>query len=304
MPPPMRENLSETLSMALLVSALLTPSVAAATVASVAAEPVPPPVLLAAVYRPSLDPVAYWVSEKLDGVRAFWDGQRLRFRSGRPIAAPAWFVAALPAHPLDGELWIGRGEFDAVSATVRRERPLDDEWRRVQYRLFERPPASDAASTEGGLDFTQRLERLRADVAGAGVPWLSVVEQFRVADHASLSRHLAAVVAAGGEGLVLHRADAPYLTGRSEALLKLKPLRDDEATVVGYVPGKGRWQGAVGALIVERADGCRLRLGSGLSAALRQDPPPRGARVSYRYTELTSSGQPRFARYWRLAEDF
>ena len=141
---------------------------------SALAAPVAPPLLLAEVLRGDVVLADYWVSEKLDGARALWDGQSLRFRSGRPVPAPAWFIAALPPEPLDGELWLGRGRFAELSGIVRRQQPRDDEWRQVRFMVFEQP--------DGAGSFTERVERLKAIVARAGVPWLQVVEQFRVAD--------------------------------------------------------------------------------------------------------------------------
>jgi ATP-dependent DNA ligase len=85
-----------------------------------AAEALPPPLLLAERYRDGIDVSNYWISEKLDGVRAAWDGRVLRFRSGNPVPAPQWFLDGLPAEALDGELWLGRGRFDELSAIVRR----------------------------------------------------------------------------------------------------------------------------------------------------------------------------------------
>lgn len=264
--------------------------------AALAAGPEAPPLLLAEVFRGDVALADYWVSEKLDGARALWDGQSLRFRSGRPVPAPAWFVAGLPPEPLDGELWIGRGRFAELSGTVRRQQPREDEWRQVRFMVFEQPG--------GAGSFTERVERLQAIVARAGVPWLQVVEQFRVADRAALQARLDAVVAAGGEGLMLHRADAPYLTGRSDALLKLKPRLDAEATVLAHLPGRGRLAGMMGALLVETPAGVRFQLGTGFTDAERREPPPVGAQVTYVYRELTRAGVPRFASYWRRREAF
>lgn len=267
--------------------------------ALVAAGPVvyadlPPALPLAEVYAGQVDPAAYWVSEKLDGVRALWDGRSLRFRSGGAIRAPAWFTAALPAEPLDGELWMGRGTFDRLSGIVRREDPVDEDWRQVRYMVFELPG--------GAGSFTERIARIERTVAAAGVPWLRMVEQFHVADRAALQRRLDAVVRAGGEGLMLHRADAPWITGRSDVLLKVKPWLDAEARVVGHIGGRGKYAGMIGALVVEMPDGRRFRLGTGFSDAERRDPPPVGALVTYRYRGLSASGLPRFASYWRRRE--
>ena len=263
---------------------------------SALAAPAAPPLLLAEVLRGDVVLADYWVSEKLDGARALWDGQSLRFRSGRPVPAPAWFIAALPPEPLDGELWLGRGRFAELSGIVRRQQPRDDEWRQVRFMVFEQP--------DGAGSFTERAERLKAIVARAGVPWLQVVEQFRVADRAALQARLEAVVAAGGEGLMLHRADAPYVTGRSDALLKLKPRLDAEATVLAHLPGRGRLAGMMGALLVETPSGVRFQLGTGFTDAERREPPPVGAQVTYVYRELTRDGVPRFASYWRRREAF
>lgn len=256
----------------------------------------PPPLLLAETYRGDEDLSQYWASEKLDGVRAYWDGRQLRFRSGRPVAAPAWFLAGLPPQALDGELWAGRGRFEPLSATVRRESPEDGEWRQVRYMVFELPG--------GEGSFSERLQRLQALVAAARVPWLQAVEQFRLADHARLLARLEAVRRAGGEGLMLHRADAPYVTGRSEVLLKVKPWLDAEAVVLGHVPGKGRYAGMLGALRVAMPDGRRFNLGTGFSEAQRRRPPPVGSTVTYRYRELTRHGLPRFASFWWVREEF
>jgi DNA ligase-1 len=231
-----------------------------------------PTFLLAERYHEGIDVSRYWVSEKLDGVRAVWDGKALRFRSGNPVPAPQWFVAALPAQPLDGELWLARGSFDQLSAIVRRQVPDDAEWRGVRYMIFELP---DAPGT-----FTDRIEGIKGLVAAANLPWLQAVPQFRLADGAALQKKLREIVRQGGEGLMLHRADAAYETGRSSALLKLTPWLDAEATVVAHLPGKGKYAGMTGALQMEMPDGRRFALGSGLSDALRRNPPPFGARSS------------------------
>ncbi len=254
-----------------------------------------PDILLANVYRDDIDVAQYLVSEKLDGVRAAWDGRQLLFRSGRPINAPRWFVDALPATPLDGELWLGRGGFERLSGIVRREAPVDAEWRQVRYMLFELPGG------EGG--FRERAERLRRIAEQAGVPWLQAVAQEALADRRALQARLAAVLRAGGEGLMLHRAEAPYETGRSDALLKLKPWLDAEAVVVGHLPGKGKYAGQLGALRVRRPDGREFRLGTGFTDAQRRDPPPVGSTVTYRYRELTAGGLPRFASFLRIREE-
>ncbi len=249
-------------------------------------------VQLASPWPQSRSPQGFLVSEKFDGVRAVWDGQRLRFRSGREIAAPAWFVQALPDHPLDGELWRGHGQFDHISGTVRQQSPGEAAWRAVQYLVFDAPGQAGP--------FEVRSQALRAVIAAVRCPWLLWVEQFRVEHAAELQARMAAVVRAGGEGLVLHRADAPWRAGRSDALFKLKPESDDEAQVVAHQPGKGRHAGLTGALVVRTPDGVQFELGSGLSDAQRRAPPPIGSWVTYRYRDWTPSGVPRFATFVRV----
>ncbi len=268
---------------------------AGALPAAVAARPVSasPPMapMLAKNWQLGVSPAAYLVSEKLDGVRALWDGRVLRFRSGRQIAAPDWFLAALPSTALDGELWLGRGQFDRLSGAVRRNVPVDAEWRDIKYMIFDLPA--------GAGPFAERLERLAGLLSAQAVPWLQKIEQVQLPSAAVLQQRLQDVADLGGEGLMLHRADALWSAGRSDTLRKLKPMPDDEARVVGYEPGKGRLAGRVGALLVEMDSGRRFSLGTGLSDADRQTPPALGEIVTYRYRGLTPSGLPRFASFVR-----
>lgn len=251
-----------------------------------------PALLLAQTYSEGHAVSDYLVSEKLDGVRAYWDGKHLRFRSGRVINAPTWFTAPLPAHPLDGELWMGRRSFDRLSAAVRREEPLDEEWKNITYQLYELP--------RGAGTFSERIAALQEGVRKAGVPWLQVIEQAHVNDATALKQKLAQVVREGGEGLMLHRADAVWQTGRSDVLLKLKPYHDAEAVIVTHEPGKGKYEGMLGAVVVVTPSGQRFRLGTGFSDAMRRDPPPIGSTVTYRYRDITSKGLPRFASFLRV----
>lgn len=251
-----------------------------------------PAILLAEVYRNQVDVAQYLVSEKLDGVRAIWDGQTLKFRSGKAINAPRWFVDGLPRRSLDGELWLGRGTFERLSGIVRREVPDDAEWRQVRYMIFELPGAPGT--------FSQRTALIREVVKQADVPWLSKIEQFPVVDRSSLQKRMKEIVKAGGEGLMLHRADATYETGRSDTLLKMKPWEDAEATVIGHQPGKGKHEGVLGALRVRTEDGREFSLGTGFTNQQRRDPTPIGATVTYRYHDLTRNGTPRFASFLRV----
>lgn len=249
------------------------------------------PLLLAETEQGQADVALYLVSEKLDGVRAFWDGQALRTRNGHRIQVPSWFVARFPAQPLDGELWMGRGEFERLSGIVRRQTPDDSQWQQVRYLVFELPQSPGT--------FRQRALALRELTARLALPWLQAVEQWEFGSREALDKKLEQIVRAGGEGLMLHRADAAYVTGRSDVLLKLKAWHDAEATVIGHQPGRGKYAGMLGALRVRTAGGVEFMLGTGLSDADRRQPPPVGTLITFRYRELTARGLPRFASYHR-----
>jgi DNA ligase 1 len=254
-----------------------------------------PEILLAEVYQSGLDVTQYLVSEKYDGVRAIWDGKQLISRQGNVINAPVWFTKNLPNTPMDGELWLARAKFDALSGAVRKDVPIDEEWRGISYLIFELPNAE-------GM-FEERAKRIVEIVQKAQinnkVPHLKAVPQFRVKNEDELKARLKKVVANGGEGLMLHRADALYTTGRSDALLKLKPLFDAEATVVAYTPGKGKHKDKLGALVVETPEGIRFKLGTGFSDAQREHPPKIGSQVTYTYRDKTPKGKPKFASFLR-----
>jgi len=254
-----------------------------------------PPLLLANVLGPKVDVSKYLVSEKYDGVRAVWDGSVLRFRSGNVVNAPKWFLSKLPTTPLDGELWIGRGKFDQLSGVVRKVVPINEDWRQVSYRIFEQP--------DGAGSFEERVGRIQRIVASANFAQLQAVEHFRVGNRAALSAKLKDVVDGGGEGLMLHLAEAPFTTGRSDVLLKLKPQADAEAVVLRHIPGEGKFAGMLGALEVKTPEGVVFRLGTGFSDAVRKAPPKLGATVTYRYRDVTKNGVPRFASYLRERVD-
>ena len=254
-----------------------------------------PALLLAQVYRPGLPLQDYWVSEKYDGVRGFWDGRTLRTRGGETVQAPAWFTAGWPEVPMDGELWAGRGRFSHAQSTTRQQQPGDVAWRQMRFMVFDLP------GDKGTFD--QRLPALSALVESLGQPWVQAVPQRRVANDAALQALLHRTVRAGGEGLMLHRGASLYRAGRSDDLIKVKTHEDTEARVVAHLPGKGRHAGRLGALLVETPSGQRFRLGAGFSDADRESPPPVGSWVTYRFRGTHDGGLPRFASFVRERED-
>lgn len=267
----------------------------------VAGVPVPswagdaPSLMLANVYRPGVPLRDYWLSEKYDGLRGFWDGHRLLTRGGEVVAAPAWFTAGWPPVPMDGELWSGRGRFEETLSTVRRQTPNDEAWRRVRFMVFDLP-------THPGR-FTERIHACVKLVQQLNQAWVQAVPQERVASHAELMARLDRLVKAGGEGLMLHRGDSFYRAERNDDLLKVKTHEDAEARVLQHLPGKGRHTGRLGALLVETPDGVRFRLGTGFTDAQRDLPPAVGEWVTYRFRGVNESGVPRFASFVRLRPD-
>lgn len=248
---------------------------------------------LARKYSGGIDLSQYWVSEKFDGVRARWNGERLISRGGNAFAAPPWFTAGFPPTPLDGELWAGRGLFSETASIVTRAAPHEG-WRRVRYMVFDLPAP--------GV-FNERLQRLRALAATATSPYMEVVQQRKVSGHAALMETLNAITAAGGEGLMLRDGQSRYRGGRSAGLLKLKKFDDAEARVIAHHPGKGKFAGMTGSITVQAKHGPPFRIGSGFTDAQRKNPPPIGALITFRHHGHTANGLPRFPVLWRVRAD-
>jgi DNA ligase-1 len=239
-----------------------------------------------------IDVAAHWVSEKLDGVRARWQGGRLYTRSGLLISPPEGFTHAWPAVELDGELWAGRGQFERASATVRKHAASPADWQALRFMVFDLPEHPGA--------FGERWQALQSWAATSTSSTWALVVQERLRDETELQGRLAQVVAEGGEGLMLHHGAGHYRSGPSPHLLKLKPQADAEALVLGHEPGQGAFTGMVGALRVQTPEGLVFRLRSGLSLTERQTPPAIGSWVTYRYRGHHASGVPRFATFWRV----
>ena len=251
-----------------------------------------PDLLLAKVYKQTTDSEQYWVSEKYDGVRAYWDGRRFISRQGNEYTAPKWFTEGLPDHALDGELWIARSTFEQLISTVKKDVPIDAEWRQVRFMVFELP---DAPGT-----FSDRLSALHLLIESIENKHIQLARHYRVASHAALMKQLDEVIVNGAEGLMLHHQQAHYKTGRSNGLLKVKKYADAEARVIQHLPGKGKYLGMLGALLLEMPDGMRFRVGSGFSDEERRSPPPIGSDVTYKHYGKTRKGKPRFASFLRV----
>jgi DNA ligase-1 len=252
------------------------------------------PVLLAERWDGLQDPTGWWMSEKLDGVRAYWDGKTFLSRLGNPYLAPEWFVAGLPSTPLDGELWAGRKQFQRAVSIVRRQ-DRSDRWREITFVVFD-APALDAP-------FEERLAHCRELFANDRPAHAQLHEHAVCAGSEALRVELARIEALGGEGLMLRKPGSRYVVGRSSTLLKVKSFLDAEACVVEHVPGEGRHEGRLGALVVEAPDGTRFSVGTGFTDAEREAPPPIGTVITYRYQELSTGGVPRFPSFVGCRDD-
>jgi DNA ligase-1 len=249
------------------------------------------PVLLAEVWDGHLDPTDWWMSEKLDGVRAYWDGKQLLSRLGNIYHAPDWFLKGLPATPLDGELFLARKSFQKTIAVVRRQ-DKSDHWKNIKFLIFD-SPALDAP-------FEHRIESLKSLPA---LPHAALHAHTRCTGIPHLKEQLAQIESLGGEGLMIRQPQSKYVVGRSSTLLKIKSFLDDEATVVAHQAGSGKHKGRLGALVVRLPNGIEFSIGTGFSDQQRQSPPPVGATVVFRYQELSDGGVPRFPSFSSVREE-
>lgn len=252
-----------------------------------------PDVQLASVYSESTDVRQYFVSEKYDGVRAIWTGTSLVSRQGNTIHAPKWFIEKLPNVWLDGELWSKRNDFQFIMSTVSKHSPIDEEWRKIHYMVF------DAPDEEKVMTFEARYQRYTQIVNSLGLPHVIPIKQISVSSNQVLQQLLEDYVKQGAEGLILHRKLARFESGRTDNLLKLKPHMDAEAKVIEILNGSGKYDGMMGSLLVEMPSGIRFKIGSGFSDEERRSPPQVGDYITYKYHGFTERGIPRFASYLR-----
>lgn len=245
------------------------------------------------------DPTGWWMSEKLDGLRARWDGKHLISRYNNIFPAPDYFTAGLPTDvPLDGELWLGYHMIEETSSIVRNG-STDRGWERLTYRVFDIPDTTHKVE--------ERWARLRQVVEETNLDHLLYVEQIKCRSPQHLIDFMVCIMGKDGEGVMLREPGSYYQMGRSSTIYKFKRFMDAEAQVVGYEPIKvktaanAHLKGATGKLICWNPDlfgGQQFKVGSGLTDKLRLNPPPKGTWITFRYQEVTGkNGVPRHARY-------
>jgi len=253
-----------------------------------------PPLLLAEKWDNLLDLTGWWMSEKLDGVRAYWNGKVFLSRLGNIYHAPDWFTARLPDTPLDGELWLDRKAFQKTMSIVRRQ-DKSQHWQQIKFLVFDAPALDQP--------FESRIEFVSDHFRRNAQPYARAHEQLLCRDLNHLQSELTRVEGLGGEGLMLRQPLSRYIVGRSSTLLKLKTFHDAEGRVIGHEQGKGKHVNRLGALQVELADGTRFSVGTGFTDREREQPPDVGSFITFRYQELSDGGVPRFPSYVGMRTD-
>ena len=256
--------------------------------------------------------VGGWLaSEKLDGVRAYWDGRNLLSRNGKILAVPEGWSAHFPPFALDGELYTSRGEFEKIQSIVMDKTPNVTAWSEVKFYVFDVPEAGG-----GLLERLSELEKFILQNPQAGQN-LKIIKQVKVKDNAEFEAFAKHIIAKGGEGAVVREPNAPYERKRSKNALKYKKFKDAECEVTAINAGTGKYAGLMGSVTCkaigneglnssfgEKAkDGVKFKVGSGFSDRDRANPPKIGSIITYKYQNLTAKGLPRFPVFLRVRED-
>ena len=223
------------------------------------------------------NPRGYWLSQKIDGCRAVFDGENFISRSGKIFPAPAEMKEAMPkGMMLDGEIHGGIGTFQATVGRIRR-----GDWHGLRYALF------DVINAEP-------FEARQATLKALQLPtWCEVLTHTRCASRAHLDDYEATILEKGGEGVILRKPQSLYQHRRSSDLMKLKRSQSAEAVVIDHAKGHGKHAGRCGAIVAEY-QGRLFKLGTGLSDEQRENPPAVGELVTFSFFELTAGGVPRF----------
>lgn len=245
------------------------------------------------VYRDDLNVTGWVMSEKLDGVRAYWDGNQLISRSGRVLSPPQSFTQGFPSFALDGEIWSRRGEFEHIASIVNTKENKAG-WNELTYNIFEVP------HQKGGL--LQRLNVLEAYLHLHIAEKLHILNQIIVNDDEDVRSFFEKVIARGGEGIVLRDPNEAYYTGRTSSALKYKPFTDAECMVTAVIEGKGKFSGQLGAVKCDY-QGKIIKIGSGFTSEQRKRSFEIGTVVSFKYYGLTHLGNPKYPVFLRVRTD-
>ena len=246
-----------------------------------------PELVLLNKYTDDINVTSWYMSEKLDGVRAYWDGSHLMTRSGKRLQAPKFFTENFPKHELDGELWTKRNDFSFVVSVVNRKK-AHSQWSSLTYNIFEVPNA------KGNL--LQRLQKVKES------RYIKIIKQMKVKNKEHLNQYLKSVEQKDGEGVVVRDGSLAYYVGRDNNALKVKSFIDAECEVVGYNKGEGKYEEMLGSLSCRMENKQTIKIGSGLNTQERISPPKIGAIITFKYYGLTSKGNPRFPVFLKMRD--
>jgi DNA ligase 1 len=241
--------------------------------------------------------IGWHMSEKLDGIRAYWNGSKFFTRTGKNITPPKAFLECMPKGiVLDGELCVGRGKFSETSSIVRKTKDVEkytEEWlTKITYHVFDSPSE---------YPFERRMGYLYENVSNK-YKYIQIVKQTVVKKQSDIDKELRRIIKLGGEGLMLRESGSMYEGKRSKSLLKVKEFHDMEVRIVGYKEGMGKYKGKLGSYDCETKEGHKFNCGSGLTDDDRDNRLKIRTFITVKYFELSKDGIPRFPVFLRIAE--
>jgi DNA ligase-1 len=277
-------------------------------------------------------PVGWWVSEKFDGQRAVWDGEKFvsRNSTGDPRVypyVPIWFQACMPPGiALDGELYLGRNRFSETTSILKKglkpesqrtkrdtsQEELDKLWINVQYRVFD---------TINENLFEERQQQLKEIVKERCFIWenmsipfylvkgscpLILTQQYKITSEKRLIELYDKLVAEDAEGVMVRAPGIPYIPRRTKMLLKMKLIADADCVIIGYKPGEGKYTGKLGSFYCQDTISKKKFYISGMNDSIRlhyKVDHPIGTILVYTFNGLTTDLIPRHPRYKGIRND-
>jgi len=252
-----------------------------------------PQLFLLKTYKDDMNVTGWVMSEKYDGVRAYWDGQKLISRSGKVFSPPEHFTKDFPSFVLDGELWSKRGEFENIVSIVN-SKDAGSRWNVLSFMVFEVP--------EQKGDLFQRLQVLDNYLEKRPHTKIKLIKQTSITKHNEVKKYFEKLTKKGAEGIVVRNPALSYYVGRKKDALKYKLFLDAECKVVSIMEGRGKYKNKMGTLGCD-FKGNIIKIGSGFSDKQRNSPPSLGSVISFKYYGLTSLGNPKYPVFLRARQD-
>lgn len=249
-----------------------------------------PDLFLLKTYNENFNVIGWVMSEKLDGVRGFWDGKKLISRGGNIFNPPKWFVKSFPPFAIDGELWSKKNDFENIVSIVRSQK--DKGWDKIKFMIFEVP------NQKGGL--LKRLSVLEQYLKSNPTKIIKIIKQIPIKTQVDLDVYLKKIVAKKGEGVVVRNPNTPYQIGRLSGALKVKKYFDDECIVREILSGKGKYKNKMGSVLCVLSSGKKVKIGSGFTDDERDNPPKIGVKITFKYYGLTKKGKFKYPVFLRI----